>query len=884
MQILVSRTFRLCALGALAGGTASAAFFFSPVFPLRAQQTASAPVSRVETPLVTGKGITPQGTQTGVGSIPANLKLSPDGRFILVSSMGDRAFVSVLGVAGGKLISRVGFNAAANNTKQGLYYGLAFGPKATDGSFPVYAARGADNVVSVLSLASDGTLTDTQRVLGKDSPDFQLIAGLASDSAGRRLYAASNVGDPKKKMTSLIHLVNTETGAIESSVSVPGYPYAIAAVTTGQNADRKVYVGSEQQSVVSVLDPSLATVTKTIKTGDHPLALLLNTAQDRLYVANSGSDTVSVINTTTDQVEKTILMRPADVRGLPGATPTGLALSPDEKTLYVTLADMNAVAVVDVARNTVSGYLPVGWYPTGVVVSPDGKRLFVTNAKGVVTRTPNDKPVPVAKDEPQSRYIQNILEGTVSTITLVDATTDLAGLTAQTLRNNQIVPKLSDQARTALRNPGIKHVIYIIKENRTYDQVLGDLPQGNGDSSLVLFGRDVTPNLHALAERFVLLDNFYCCAEVSGDGWNWSTSGMANPYVARNVPYGYTGRKHTYDYEGTNNGVAVDLLGIPDVARAPGGYLWDAAARAKLDFRNYGFFTDDLELPRRTAEQGTQGLENTATKQALRGQTSPDFRQFDLNYADSDAWVTYHLPVAPKQLAKYGRNNAPSRFSAWKHDFDGFVAGGKMPQLMMLRLGNDHTQGTRPGTPSPRAQVADNDYAIGQLVDAVSHSPFWKDTAIFIVEDDAQNGFDHVDAHRSIAFVISPLVDRATKDSRFYNTDSMLHTMENLLGLPPLNQYDAIAPTLNVFTAKPQNDAPYAAILPARAIAAERNEETAYRAKDSARLLNPLREESGPDEELNDILWHALKGRNVPSPPRVHATSFGPAKPGVGDD
>ena len=528
--------------------------------------------------------------------------------------------------------------------------------------------------------------------------------------------------------------------------------------------------------------------------------------------------------------------------------------------------------------------MPVGWYPTGVVVAPDGKRLFVANARGVVTRTPNDKPVAFAEGEKQTRYIQNILEGTVSTIDIARATADLPALTAQTLANNRIVPKLSEQARTALRNPGIKHVIYIIKENRTYDQVLGDLGQGNGDPSLVMFGREVTPNLHALAERFVLLDNFYCCAEVSGDGWNWSTAGMANPYVSRNVPYGYTGRKHPYDYEGTNNGVAVDLLGIPDAARPSGGYLWDAAAKARLDYRNYGFFTDDLELPRKTAEEGTEGLENTGTKKALRDRSSPDFRQYDLNYADSDAWVAHKLPATPKQITKYGKYAAPSRFSAWKREFDGFVAVGKMPQLMMLRLGTDHTFGTRAGSPSPRAMVADNDYAVGQLVDAVSHSPYWKDTAIFIVEDDAQNGFDHVDAHRSIAFVISPFVAQASKDSRFYNTDSVLHTMENLLGLPPLNQYDAIAPTLNVFTATPANAAPYAAILPARAIVAEKNAQTAYRSADSGRLINPLKEESAPDEQLNDILWHALKGRDVPAPPRVRTTSFSPAKARDDDD
>ncbi|MBC8104286.1 MAG: bifunctional YncE family protein/alkaline phosphatase family protein [Cytophagales bacterium] len=874
---------RVAALGILAGGAMGAAFLLPSLAQLQAGQT-PAPTVSTTTPLVTGKSLTPQGTQTNVGSIPANAVLSPGGRFVLVSSLGDRAFVSVLSVSDGALVSQVGFNESVRGSRQGLYYGLAFGPRGADGAQAVYAARGADDLVSVLSLTTDGKLTDTGKTMAvaltqdrsattpaDAPPKSSFVAGLATDTAGTRLYAASNTGDARKQMNSVVRILDTASGTTRGEVPVPGYPYAVTAVTKGPSADRKVYVGSEQRGVVSVIDPTAAKVTQTITTGDHPLALLLSGTQDRLYVANAGSDTVSIISTANDRVQKTILLRPADVRGLPGATPTGLALSPDEKTLYVTLGDMNAVAVVDPVQGTVRGYLPVGWYPTAVVVSPDGKRLFVVNAKGVVTRTPNDKPVAFAGAESRNRYIQNILEGTVSTIDVAAATAALPTLTAQTLANNRIVPNLAAQARTALKNPGIKHVIYIIKENRTYDQVLGDLPQGNGDPSQLLFGRDITPNQHALAERFALLDNFYCSAEVSGDGWNWSTAGMANPYVVRNVPYGYTGRKHPYDYEGTNNGVPVDLLNIPDVSRPSGGYLWDAAAKAKLDFRNYGFFADDVELPRKTAEEGTEGRENTPVKKALEGHSSPDFRQYDTTYADSDAWVIHKVPAYSRQLAKYGRFDAPSRFSAWKREFDGFVASGKLPQFTMIRMGNDHTMGTRAGVPSPRAMVADNDYAVGQLVEAVSRSPFWKSTAIFIVEDDAQNGYDHVDAHRSISFVISPFVTKGTKDSRFYNTDSTLHTMENLLGLPPLNQYDAIAPTLNVFAATAANDAPYSAILPAREIVAEVNKATAYRAKDSARLLNPLKEESGADEQLNDILWHAIKGRGVPAPPRINA-------------
>jgi hypothetical protein len=340
---------------------------------------------------------------------------------------------------------------------------------------------------------------------------------------------------------------------------------------------------------------------------------------------------------------------------------------------------MNAVAVVDTASNTVRGYVPVGWYPTGVVVAPDGKRLFVANAKGVVARTPNDKPVAFAEGESRNRYIQNILEGTVSTIDIARVTADLTALTAQTLANNRIVPKLSEQARTALRNPGIKHVIYIIKENRTYDQVLGDLPQGNGDPSLVMFGRDVT--------RISMRWRSGSCFSITSTaarrspgtagtgarrGWRTRMSRETSPTATRAASTPMTTKGPTT--------VSRSICwGFPMSPGPRGGYLWDAAAKARLDYRNYGFFTDDLELPRKTAEEGTEGLQNAGTKKALRDRTSPDFRQYDLNYTDSDAWVAHKVPAFPRQMTKFGKYAAPSRFSAWKRDFDGFVQRARCP-------------------------------------------------------------------------------------------------------------------------------------------------------------------------------------------------------------
>jgi YVTN family beta-propeller protein len=625
-------------------------------------------------------------------------------------------------------------------------------------------------------------------------------------------------------------------------------------------ASGKFYVASEQAGGVDVVDPAAGRVLRRIETGAQSTSLLAPPAPNNggaslLYVANAGSDTVSVIDTATDRVVKTILLRPAEARGVPGVTPMGMAVKGN--LLYVACADLNAVAVVDVGKGRLLGYLPVGWYPTSVAVTDGG--LLVANAKGVNLRNPNGKPAAIAQGvSPQ--YIQNIIEGTVCRIPEPIPTKQT---TAQVLENNAL-----SRARAALKNPGIEHVIYVIKENRTYDQVLGDLGKGNGDPSLTLFGREVTPNQHALAERFVLLDNFYCAAEVSGDGWNYSTSGMASEYVARNVPYGYTGKSRPYDYEGTNNGAVPDRLGVRDVGTAPGGYLWDKAQQKKVTLRNYGMFSDSLAAPRATPEEGTSDERTEPIKKALLGVTCNEFRVFDTSYADSEAWLQHGLPPTPKQKVSYGKKGDKARITAWRREYAELLAAGKMPRLMLVRLGRDHTAGTAAGQASPRAMVADNDYAVGQLVETVSHGALWKKTAIFILEDDAQNGFDHVDAHRSTAFVVSPFVPRASHDSRFFNTDSVLRTMELLLGLDPMTLYDATAPALTVFGATPDNAAPYTAILPSKAIVGEVNGRLAYRAKDSERLLNPLVEESEPDEELNEILWRSIKGEQVPLPRR----------------
>jgi len=836
-------------------------------------------------PLSTGKLITPTGTQTEVGSFPANMLLTPDGRHVVVTNTGYREFISVLNAETGKLVSLIEVGKPESKSKEGLYYGMAFAGsggaiqsviRPENVEHTLYVSRGAEDKVAVYTVTGDGRIMDTGRRLsdpGLTAPArvANNVAGVAVSRSAKLVYAVNNNTTTETGLKGSLSVIDPAENRVLRKIDVGGFPFGIAAITDGPSADRKVYVSSERDGVVSVVDPAEGRLLKTIRTGANALSLLLDKAQKRLFVANAGSDTVSVIDTASDRVIRTILLRPDDARGLPGATPTGMALSPDERTLYVTLADMNAVAVVNLPDGRLKGYIAAGWYPTSCVVSADGSRLFVANAKGVARRNPNDKPV-----RGHGHYIENIIEGTVSTIPIPGAA-DLKRLTAQTLANNRIV----EAANPDFTNPGIEHVIYMIKENRTYDQVLGDMPQGNGDRSQVLFGRRVTPNLHALADRFVLLDNFYVCAEVSADGWNWSTSGMANEYVVRNAPYNYSGRGRRYDYEGQNNGVPPDLLGLPDVARAPGGYIWDNVIKAGLSLRNYGCFVNDIDPKTRLKEGPLANVkDNTPNKKALVGKTNVDFRQFDTSYPDSDAFTTLGISF-PKQTKTYGSHNATSRFSEWKREFDRYVKDGNLPRFTIVRLPNDHTNGTSPGFPTPSGLVADNDYAVGQLVEAVSKSPFWKSTAIFILEDDGQDGNDHVDAHRSPCYVISPFVTRSTVDSRFYNTDSVLHTMELLLGLRPMSQYDAIATPFRFFSQTPGNDEPYSAILPDRAVLSAVNKATAYGAKESAKF-NPKLADSVPDDMMSEIVWRSVKGATSPMPRPTRTLAASP-KPGKRD-
>jgi YVTN family beta-propeller protein len=524
-----------------------------------------------------------------------------------------------------------------------------------------------------------------------------------------------------------------------------------------------------------------------------------------------------------------------------------VAVAPNGKALYVANADNNCVAVVDIAvpgRSQVKGFVPTGWYPTSVAVSPDSKTLLVGVGKGNQTKanpfTRPERPAEGARDAQPARrmpfpYIGTTLSGALSIVAVPDEK-ELDAYTATVYRNcpysDQLLSGAPSTEKTAIPtrvgDPSpIKHVIYIIKENRTYDQVFGDMPKGNGDPNLVMFGEKVTPNHHKLAREFVLLDNLYCNGQVSRDGHPWSTMAYNTDYIARDWHLTYSRR------------VGVDDDDKGDLANAPSGYLWDACARAGLTYRSYGEYGKRVSQP-------DGNLKMEASVPGLVGHICPNFG----------------VSKVPGKKIRDTEN-----VEIFLKEFREFEKTDSLPRFIVMSLGEDHTTGTRTGTFTPQACVASNDLALGRLVEAVSKSKYWPETAIFVIEDDAQNGPDHVDAHRTVGLVISPYTKRDHLDNTQYSTVSMIRTIELILGLSPLSQYDAAArPMFASFTDKPnlgtyQHEA-------ARIDLDALNTATAYGAARSAKM-DFSDYDRVDDFELNEILWHAIKGTNAPMPEPV---------------
>ncbi len=680
-----------------------------------------------------------------------------------------------------------------------------------------------------------------------------MAAGLAVNASGTQLVVANFENDsvsvvniPTRLVVADVDLRPGKVDAAQHGVPGGEYPFWVAL-----KGDSKAYVTSERDREIVVLDLSHTppTIESRITVGEQPNKMILNQAQTLLYVANGNSDTVSVIDTTTDQVVDEIDASEASgvfsrSKDLQGNNPNSLVLSPDEQTLYVTNGGTNSVMVVRLQTGAkphghVRGLIPTGWYPTSVSVSKDGSTLYVVNGKsnagpnpGACRDTLSIAPGSLGPCTGRNAYVWQLTKAGFLSLP-APSEPDLKKLTHQVAANNHLRPEKEKQQSEALMDflqKRIKHVIYIVKENRTYDQILGDLEVGNGEPSLTLFPEPLTPNHHALARQFVDLDNFFDSGEVSGDGWNWSTAARTTDFTEKTVPINYAGRGLDYDWEGTNRNINVgyqtlderklanpltpddrDILpGSVDVAAPDGpdgeigaGYLWDSALRKGVSVRDYGFYGDltryslpvdnpnFIPVERHPFEAGH--IQFFPTKMALQDISDLYFRGYDQK--NSDYWL----------------------FKEWEREFDQFAANGNLPSLEFVRFPHDHFGNFTTAIDSvntPDTQMADNDYAIGLLVEKISKSPYKDDTLIFIIEDDAQNGGDHVDAHRSLAYVVGPYVKQGAVVSASYNTVSMVHTIEAILGLQSTGLIPGLSTPMAEVFAKTLKPWTYTAFVP----------------------------------------------------------------------
>ncbi|HMF90501.1 MAG TPA: bifunctional YncE family protein/alkaline phosphatase family protein [Candidatus Angelobacter sp.] len=803
------------------------------------------------------------------------------------------------------------------------YAGLAWAP---DGK-TFYVSGGVSDNVHVVS-ESDGRWAESATIPlghqaglgvpsmheGEVTPIHAIAAGLSVNGSGSRLLVANHQNDS-------VSLIDTATRAKIAELDLrPGihdppkkgvaggeYPY-----WTVFKGDDKGYVSSLRDREIVVLDLRAAPVIAgRIKVRGQPGKMILNRAQNLLFAVADNSDSVVIVDTNTDRVVAEIkTTAPAAVfpnrSGFKGSNPTGLALSPDEKTLYVTNGGTNSVAVIrldrDLEESRVVGLIPTAWYPNAVSVSRDGSVLYVVNGRSNAGPNPKgcrnnllitgDRPCATAQ-----QYIFQLEKGGLATIPR-PSPVELQALTAQVARNNHFnSPTQARQKQNADRmfsflRSKIKHVIYIVKENRTYDQVLGDLEKGNGDPALNLFPEALAPNHHELARRFVTLDNFFDSGEVSGDGWNWSTAARATDFTERTIAVHYANRGFTYDFEGTNREINVggissqerntaklddpddQLPGAADVAAPDGpsdetgaGYLWDSALRARLTVRNYGFFVDlihygdlpnEVPIPLLREPAATHTRVVIPTNPRLQDYTDPYFRSFDMKFPDY--W----------------------RFKEWEREFDEFVRQNNLPALELLRICHDHFGSFKDaidGVNTVETQLADNDYALGLVVEKVAHSKYAASTLIFVIEDDAQNGPDHVDAHRSLAYVIGPYVKQGAVISVRYTTVSVLRTIGEILGTGPLGLFDALQPPMTEVFSATQPAWNYSARVPTvlrttqlPVPAAAGEEKAAVPRRDAAywtentRDFDFSREDRLDSARFNLVLWNGLKSEGQPYP------------------
>jgi YVTN family beta-propeller protein len=763
--------------------------------------------------LPNGWKLSPAGRHLQLGDLPLNLQLSSSGKLLAVTNNGE----STQSI---QLIDPINEKLLDEKIVGKSWYGLAF----SHDEKKLYASGGNDNLIMAFNIQNNKIGKADTIKLGLPWPKGKICAtGIAVNKSNSTLYTVT-------KEDSALYIIDPNTRKITKRVKLAAEAYSCIL-----SPDEKVlYISIWGGEEVSCYNTITETITN-IKVGNHPNELLLSKKGNWLFVANANDNSVSIINTTTHKTVEVIstVLYPTK---LTGSTTNGLALSADEKTLYIANADNNYLAVFDVSKPGSSqsrGFIPVGWYPTNVKIL--GNKILVANGKGFTSMANPKGPQPVKKADnsgyqkspanSREQYIGGLFKGTLS---LIDAPANdqLKVYTRQVYANTPFTAQVEKQAQGETGNPiprnrteksPIKYVFYIIKENRTYDQVLGDMPQGNGDTSLCIFGKKVTPNGHAIANEFALLDNFYVDAEVSADGHNWSMAAYATDFIEKTWPTSYGGRGGNYDSEGERK------IGDPK-----DGYIWDYCNRAGVSYRTYGEF----------AANGKANIKS------LQGHLCPQSPGFDLSITDI------------------------KREQTWAHDFDSLLRINKVPQFNSVRLGNDHTSGQKKGTISPIAAVADNDQSVGMLIDHLSKSPIWKESVVFVLEDDAQNGPDHIDAHRSPVYVAGPYVKHNAVIHDMYSTSGVLRTIELILGLPPMSQYDAAAlPLYNCFTNKP-DIAPY--ILKQPQVDLQQRNVAANESSKRSSLFNLADEDKVPDLELNEVIWKYVKGEKsvMPAPKR----------------
>jgi len=766
--------------------------------------------------LPNGWKLSPAGGSLPLGDLPLNIAVSKSKKLMAVTNNGQSVqSIQLIDPKHEKILDIV--------TVAKSWYGLKF---TADEKY-LYASGGNDNWILKYGVANKKLQLKDSIKLGDKWPEKISPAGIEIDDRTKKMFVVT-------KENNTLYIIDLVKKNIIYQQSL-----GEAAYTCLLSGNRKeLYISLWGGKKVLVFDIASKTIVSEINVGENPNELLLSANKNHLYVANAGDNSVSVIDIANRKVLEVLnaALYPAAATG---STSNGLALGEDQKELYVANADNNCLAVFDVSNPGFSkskGFIPTGWYPTNIKVI--GKKIFVSNGKGF-SSMPNKKgPDPVNSDQEviyqhgdyrkqQSKieYIGGLFKGTLSIVD-IPTISQLAGYSKTVYSNTRYSKEREQNANGEPGNPiptrvgdasPIKYVFYIIKENRTYDQVLGDMPQGNGDTSLVLFGEHITPNQHKLATEFVLLDNFYVDGEVSADGHNWSTAAHANDYLEKTWPTSYGGRGGNYDSEGNR-----------EVANPDRGFIWDYCKRAGVSYRTYGEFADDYK----------------ANIKVLENHFCPYYTSWDQSVRDT------------------------TRFYQWKREFDSLLAANAVPRFNSLRFINDHTEGAKLGSPTPFAHVADNDWACGLFVEYLSKSPIWKETAVFIIEDDAQNGPDHVDAHRSPAYIAGGFVKRKFIDHTMYSTSSMLRTIELILGLPPMSQYDAAAePMWRCFTTN-------ADLSPFQSVSAyvdldEKNTKNTH----SARLSQTLdfsKEDRIPDLVFSEVIWKAVKGEDsmMPAPRR----------------